>query len=94
MQFEFRLARSLSRTRAELLDTMSHEEYIYHRLLQDIDPLPDPIYLNALNCQTIANVNRGQKQKPYDIKLWMPTKKKVQSEDQLKANMRRLIAKP
>ncbi len=75
---------------------MDNEEFVDWVALESIDPMPDAWVMNALNCQTIANVNRSRK-KPYELADWLPIKqKKPLNESQVKSmfmNLKRAMGK-
>lgn len=51
-------------THAELMARMSAIELDEWRILQSIDPLPDPWWIAAKICATVINVNRASGAKP------------------------------
>lgn len=65
---------------------MDNQEYIDWIAYDQIDPIPDPWTINAINCQTNANIHRT-KSKPYELDLWLPVKpkKRQMSSAELKA---------
>lgn len=61
-------------TRAELMQRMSAAEFMEWRLLEQIEPFGDrrADVGAAMICATIANVNRGEKTKPYQTTDFIP----------------------
>ena len=92
LAFEFRLARGLQRSRAELLSSLDNDEFNFWLALEQLDPLPDQWITNAMQCQVMANLWRG-KGKSYKLSDFMPVKpaKKPQTETQLKSMFRGMM---
>ena len=92
LAFEYRLARGLQRSRAELLRSLDNEEFNFWLALEQLDPLPDSWVQNAMSCQVMANLWRG-KGKSYKLSDFMPVKtaKKPQTETQLKSMFRGMM---
>lgn len=77
-------------THAELLASMSQDEFTYWLALESIDPLYDPWVGNAVNCQVTAATYSKRTPK---LEHFLPVKQKrrKQSEQQLLASMRRFV---
>lgn len=91
MQFEYRLARELGMTRAEVLTRISQSEFTDWLAMQSIDPFFDGWQANAINCQVTAAA-AGSK---VDANRFLPIKvaRRPQSEAELKSSMRAFVVR-
>jgi hypothetical protein len=82
----------LGKTHAELLDTISNDEFMYWLAMEQVDPIYDPWVANAWNCQASSAAFR---KKVLPIETWLPIKpKKVpQSEAILKQNLAAMLSR-
>lgn len=91
MMFEYELARNMQMLRADLLDTITNEEYTEWLAMEQIAPMQNTWKTNAILCALMANIfsGKGRKAKAEDF---MPIRKKKSfSESNLKSYMSKFV---
>jgi hypothetical protein len=89
--FEYRLARTLGRTRQELLDSISNAEYLEQLAMQEFSPLDDHWLQSAIVASEIRNQFAKKKTTIADFLPMMKTKKKTFDARAVEASLLRIV---
>lgn len=83
-----RLSRTLGRTKAELLDSLSEDELVEQIAFDHIEPMDNPYWRNGLLCEVLSHV-MGSGKGQLKPEKWMPTskEKRKMSNAEMKSNM-------